>query len=186
MAQSVDHAAEVLHDLGAAVEEVELAPLSQYAAVIRVILLSEAYAIHEEWLQTRPGDYAHFTRERLLPGAFIRATHYVQALRHREKMKHAFDNLMKTHDAVITTSSMQVACRIDDEPEVERTYSLQSRTPFNVIGNPALVVPSGFDGEGMPLSVQFAGRAFDEGTVYRVGHAFEQATRHFEKHPPVD
>ena len=56
----------------------------------------------------------------------------------------------------------------------------------NVIGNPALVVPSGFDDEGMPLSVQFAGRAFDEATVYRVGYAYEQATRWFEKHPPVD
>ena len=93
---------------------------------------------------------------------------------------------MQTYDAVITTSSMQVACRIDDEQEVERTYSMQSRTPFNVIGNPALVVPSGFDAEGMPLSVQIAGRAFDEATVYRIGYAYEQATRHFEKHPPVD
>ena len=186
MSGSVDNAAEVLGDLGAIVEEVELAPLSQYAAVNRVILLSEAYAIHEEWLQQRPDDYAHFTRERLLPGAFIRATHYVQAMRHREKMKNAFDNLMRTYDAVITTSSMQVACRIDDEQEVERTYSMQSRTPFNVIGNPALVVPSGFDAEGMPLSVQIAGRAFDEATVYRIGYAYEQATRHFEKHPPVD
>ena len=186
MADSVDHAADVLRDLGATVEEVELAPLSQYAAVNRVILLSEAYAVHEKWLQERPADYAHFTRERLLPGAFIRATHYVQAMRHREKMKNAFADLMKTYDAVVTTSSMQVACRIDDEPEVVRTYSLQSRTPFNVIGNPALVVPSGFDGEGMPLSVQIAGRAFDEATVYRVGHAYEQATRFFEQHPPVD
>ena len=76
--------------------------------------------------------------------------HYVQAMRHREKMKNAFANLMKTYDAVVTTSSMQVACRIDDEPEVVRTYSLQSRTPFNVIGNPALVVPSGLTGKVCP------------------------------------
>jgi aspartyl-tRNA(Asn)/glutamyl-tRNA(Gln) amidotransferase subunit A len=121
-----------------------------------------------------------------MPGAFIRATHYVQAMRHREKMKNTFDELMRTYDAVITTSSMQVACHIDDEPELERTYSRQSRTPFNVIGNPALVVPSGFDGENMPLSVQFAGRAFDEATVYRVGHAYEQATKFHAQHPPVD
>ena len=121
-----------------------------------------------------------------MPGAFIRATHYVQAMRHREKMKHAFEGIMRSYDCVLTASSMQVACQIDDEPEVERTYSRQSRTPFNVIGNPALVVPSGFDDEGMPLSVQFAGRAFDEATVYRVGYAYEQATRWFEKHPPVD
>ena len=107
-------------------------------------------------------------------------------MRHREKMKHAFESIMRTYDCVLTASSMQVACQIDDEPEVERTYSRQSRTPFNVIGNPALVVPSGFDNEGMPLSVQFAGRAFDEATVYRVGYAYEQATRCFDKHPPVD
>ncbi|MED5573627.1 MAG: amidase [Pseudomonadota bacterium] len=186
MAASIDAAAETLRKLGAAVEEVVMSPLSEYAAVNRVILLSEAFAIHEKWLQERPGDYAHFTRERLMPGAFIRATNYVQAMRHREKMKHAFEGIMRSYDCVLTASSMQVACQIDDEPEVERTYSRQSRTPFNVIGNPALVVPSGFDDEGMPLSVQFAGRAFDEATVYRVGYAYEQATRWFEKHPPVD
>jgi len=186
MAASIDAAAATLRDLGATVEEVEMPPLSEFAAVNRVILLSEAYAIHEEWLQERPGDYAHFTRERLLPGAFMRATHYVQALRHREKMKHAFDEMMRSYDAVLTASSMQVPCRIDDVPEVERTYSRQSRTPFNVIGNPALVVPSGFDKDGLPLSIQIAGRAFDEATVYRIGHAYEQATRWFEKHPPVD
>ncbi len=186
MAASIDAAAASLRDLGATVEEVEMPPLSEFAAINRVILLSEAYAIHEEWLQERPGDYAHFTRERLLPGAFMRATHYVQALRHREKMKHAFDEMMRSYDAVLTASSMQVPCRIDDVPEVERTYSRQSRTPFNVIGNPALVVPSGFDKDGLPLSIQIAGRAFDEATVYRIGHAYEQATRWFEKHPPVD
>ncbi|MEL0112578.1 MAG: amidase [Rickettsiales bacterium] len=186
MAASIDAAAATLRDLGATVEEVEMPPLSEFAAINRVILLSEAYAIHEEWLQERPGDYAHFTRERLLPGAFMRATHYVQALRHREKMKHAFDEMMRSYDAVLTASSMQVPCRIDDVPEVERTYSRQSRTPFNVIGNPALVVPSGFDKDGLPLSIQIAGRAFDEATVYRIGRAYEQATRWFEKHPPVD
>lgn len=186
MAASIDAAAATLRDLGATVEEVEMPPLSEFAAINRVILLSEAYAIHEEWLQERPGDYAHFTRERLLPGAFMRATHYVQALRHREKMKYAFDEMMRSYDAVLTASSMQVPCRIDDVPEVERTYSRQSRTPFNVIGNPALVVPSGFDKDGLPLSIQIAGRAFDEATVYRIGHAYEQATRWFEKHPPVD
>ena len=186
MAASIDTAAETLRKLGATVEEMAMAPLSEYAAVNRVILLSEAFAIHEKWLQDRPEYYAHFTRERLMPGAFIRATQYVQAMRHREKMKHAFESIMRTYDCVLTASSMQVACQIDDEPEVERTYSRQSRTPFNVIGNPALVVPSGFDNEGMPLSVQFAGRAFDEATVYRVGYAYEQATRCFDKHPPVD
>jgi len=186
MADAGDAAAATFADLGAEVEEVQLAPLSEYAAVNRVILLSEAFAVHEKWLRERPGDYAHFTRERIMPGGFMRASDYVQALRHRERMKNDFASLMETYDAVVTTSSMQVACLIDDEDEVERTYSRQSRTPFNVIGTPALVVPGGFDSEGLPLSVQFVTRAFDEKMVYRVGHAYEQATRWFERHPPVD
>jgi aspartyl-tRNA(Asn)/glutamyl-tRNA(Gln) amidotransferase subunit A len=37
-------------------------------------------------------------------------------------------------------------------------------------------VPAGFGGGGLPLSVQLVGRAFDEATVLRVAHAFEQAT----------
>ena len=168
-------------ELGAIVEEVEMLP-HEYAAVNRVILLSEALQ-SEKWLQERPGDYAHFTRERLMPGAFIRATHYVQAMPFPEKMKHAFEGIMRSYDCVLTASSMQVACQIDDEPEVERTYSRQSRT-FNVIGNPALVVLTASTMKGCPFS-QFAGRPSTK-PPFIAGYAYEQATRWFEKHPPVD
>ena len=186
MAAAIDDAAERFAALGAVVEEVELGPLSDYAGVNRVILTSEAYAVHEQWLKQRPGDYAHFTRERLLPGAFMRAADYIQALRHRERMKNAYAELMRDYDVLLTASSMQTACAIDDVEAIERTYARQARTPFNVVGGPALVVPAGFAQDGLPLSIQIAGRAFDEATVYRVGHALEQATEWRHRHPPVD
>ena len=186
MAAAIDDAAERFAALGAVVEEVELGPLSDYAGVNRVILTSEAYAVHEQWLKQRPGDYAHFTRERLLPGAFMRAADYIQALRHRERMKNAYAELMRDYDVLLTASSMQTACAIDDVEAIEHTYARQARTPFNVVGGPALVVPAGFAQDGLPLSIQLAGRAFDEATVYRVGHAFEQATEWRHRHPPVD
>ena len=49
--------------------------------------------------------------------------------------------------------------------------------PFNLTGTPALSVPCGFTAGGLPIGLQIAGRAFDEATVLRVGHAYEQAAR---------
>jgi aspartyl-tRNA(Asn)/glutamyl-tRNA(Gln) amidotransferase subunit A len=45
--------------------------------------------------------------------------------------------------------------------------------PFNVTGHPAMSVPVGLAADGLPLSVQIAGRPFDEATVLRVGRAIE-------------
>jgi aspartyl-tRNA(Asn)/glutamyl-tRNA(Gln) amidotransferase subunit A len=52
-------------------------------------------------------------------------------------------------------------------------------------GLPALAVPCGFTTTGLPLSLQIAGRPFDEATVLRVGHAYEQATDWHRRRPPV-
>ena len=92
--RSIDAAAETLESWARPSQKWEMSPLSEYAAVNRVIPLSEGFLQSTKWPAERPGDYVHFTRERLMPGAFIRATHYVQAMRHREKMKHAFESIM--------------------------------------------------------------------------------------------
>ncbi len=49
-------------------------------------------------------------------------------------------------------------------------------TPFNVTGGPALAQCIGFSDRGLPLSMQIVGRPFDDATVLRVAHAYEQAT----------
>jgi aspartyl-tRNA(Asn)/glutamyl-tRNA(Gln) amidotransferase subunit A len=46
----------------------------------------------------------------------------------------------------------------------------------NIAGLPALVVPCGSDNQGMPVGMQLIGKPFDEGTLLRVGYAFEQNT----------
>ena len=55
-----------------------------------------------------------------------------------------------------------------------RTPNLTS--PFNCTGGPALAVLCGFTADGLPLSLQIAGRPFDDARVLRAGHAFEQAS----------
>jgi aspartyl-tRNA(Asn)/glutamyl-tRNA(Gln) amidotransferase subunit A len=57
--------------------------------------------------------------------------------------------------------------------------------PFNITGLPTLALPCGFASSGLPLSLQLAGRPFEEGMVLRVGHAYEQATPWHTRRPPV-
>ncbi len=55
--------------------------------------------------------------------------------------------------------------------------------PFNVTGQPALVIPAGFASSGLPLSLQLVGRPFDEAMLYRVAAAYEAATGWTKRHP---
>lgn len=183
MVAGIEAALKVLAELGADVREIETAPLGAYAACNRTILASEAYAIHEKWLRERPQDYGALTRERILAGAFVRAADYINATRVRSRLAKAFHALFADTDVAITASALDPACRIDDPEAIERTYGRQARAPFNVTGSPALSVPVGFSKAGLPLGMQIIGKPFSEALVYRVGHAYEQATEWVNKHP---
>ncbi len=185
MAAALEAAVELLSDLGAQVEEIEVAPLSTYATCNRVILLSEAYAIHRHWLAERPEDYSASFLERVLPGAFLTGDEYVDALRLRRRLTTAFNRTIQGLDGVIVISSMDPAFAIDDAEEIALKYPRQARTPFNLTGNPALALPTGFDGDGLPLSMQIVGKPFDEAMVYRIAAAYEGATEWHRRRPPI-
>ena len=118
-------------------------------------------------------------------GAFVRAADYINATRVRLKMTNAFHALFSDIDVVVTASSLDPACRIDDREANDRTYGRQARAPFNVTGSPALSVPVGFSKAGLPLGMQIVGKPFSEALIYRVAHAYEQATQWVEQHPPL-
>ncbi len=183
---AVEDAVGVLEGLGARVRELRLEPLELYAACSRTIIMSEAYAVHEKWLTERPGDYGASLRQRLLPGAFVRAVDYVHATRLRRRLVEHFNDAMGDLDVAVTVSSMDPPPPIEDAEEIARTYPRQARQPFNVVGVPALALPVGFTRSGLPLSMQVAGRAFDEATVYRTAYAYEQATGWTSRRPPLD
>ena len=185
MAKAIEDALDVLRGLGAEVRDMTLAPLDQYAATNRVIPLSEAFAIHEKWFQERPEDYGELARQRIMGGAFIRAADYVNGTRVKAQLVRAYDEAMADFDIAITASSMDPACPIEDEEATEATYGRQARAPFNVLGAPALAVPTGFSKAGLPLSMQIVGKPFDEAAIYQVAHAYEQATRWTEQHPSL-
>src|SRR5207245_3673370 len=182
---ALDNVAHTLQRLGAEIRDVSLPTLGEFAAVNRVILQSDAWAIHGPWLRERPGDYGQLARRRLMAGAFISGGDYVQAARRRLEMIAAVENAFREVDVLLCASAMDPPSRLDDAAETERTYPRQARTPFNVKGHPALAIMAGLSSKGLPLSAQFVARNFAEPTLFQVARAWERAAGTDAKHPPV-
>jgi len=185
VAAALENVASTLQGLGAEIRDIRLPTLSEFGAVNRVILQSEAWAIHGPWLRERPGDYGQLARRRLMAGAFMSAGDYVQASRRRLEMIATVEDALRDVDVLLCASAMDPPSRIDDAAETERTYPRQARTPFNVTGHPALAMMAGISSGGLPLSVQFVGRYFGEAALFRVAHEWELAAVTDQKHPPV-
>ena len=182
---ALEHVARTLQLEGAEIRDIHLPTLGEFAAVNRVILQSEAWAIHGPWLRERPGDYGQLARRRLMAGAFFAAGDYVQAQRRRLEMIAAVEEALRDVDVLLCASSMDPACRIDSPADIARTYPRQARTPFNVTGHPALAMMAGVSVSGLPLSVQFVGRNFAEETLFQVARGWERAAGTDRKHPAI-
>jgi aspartyl-tRNA(Asn)/glutamyl-tRNA(Gln) amidotransferase subunit A len=184
---SLDAAAQQVAKLGASVEEITLPAFEIFNACGRLIITSEAYAIHEQDLLTRPLDYGRYTYMRMMLGATLSAADLVQALRLRRELTALINGeVLKTFDAMITANGLKPAPRFDEfDPDRPPKMSMQTM-PFNVTGNPVLALPSGFTKTGLPLGMQIVGRAFDEALVLRIGAAYEAAAGWVHKRPQLE
>jgi aspartyl-tRNA(Asn)/glutamyl-tRNA(Gln) amidotransferase subunit A len=176
MGMALERALGDLEKLGATIVELQVSPLDHYRAVAALIMNAEAYAVHEKWLRERPQDYGALLRERILAGGCYRAVDYIQALRTRAKLAAEMNAALAQVDVLVTSTNLDPSCRIDDPAALSRTHGRSSRMVFNLTGHPALALPTGLSSNNMPLAMQIVGRHFDEATVYRVAHAYEQAT----------
>ena len=181
---ALDRAAETLRSLGAVVAHVDAPGEGIFLAVGRTILISEYYAIHQKTLLSSPELYARPARERLAVGAFARASDYVDALRVRRQLAILVDKqLLGEFDAILTSTAVRPAWRFDELPD-EPMHMLGLTTyAFNVTGHPAMALCCGFSANGLPLSMQLVGRAFDEATILRIGAAYERAVPWRDKRP---
>lgn len=180
----IERIAELLREAGAIVEDVELPPYALFAACGRVIMISEAFAIHEHDLRTRPQDYARMTLQRVVPGAAVTAADLVQAFRVRRELAAAADAVLNRHDALLTAGALAAAPKFGVVPDVGGAASPLQMFPWNVTGHPALAIPTSLSNGGLPLGVQLVGRAFDEATLLRAGRAVER-TAGWNGTPPI-
>jgi aspartyl-tRNA(Asn)/glutamyl-tRNA(Gln) amidotransferase subunit A len=183
-AAAFDAACRTLEGLGARLVDLQVSPLVDYADANRVIMLAEAYALHETDFRERPHLFGRHMFARIGLGAFLSAADYVEAVRQRRELCVEIAGALTGLDVIVSANATGPAPRIDAVGTFS-TFSRASYTaPYNLTGLPALSVPIGFE-NGLPLAFQIAGKPFDETAVMRAGFAFEQATEFHRQQPPI-
>ncbi len=173
-----------LRALGAEVRDVQLPSLAATHSFL-LIMLAEAWAYHERDLREHPELYGDVLRERLLGGALVTGGEYMQAQRIRSEICAEMAAVMKGVDLLATPTSPKPATPYAVATDPEFGFPRSNMPPFNITGQPALALPCGFSSTGLPLSLQLAGRPFEEALVLRAGHAYQQATSWHTRRPPV-
>jgi aspartyl-tRNA(Asn)/glutamyl-tRNA(Gln) amidotransferase subunit A len=179
-----DAALGVFKTLGAEIREVSLPKLKQYEDAKKTIAMVELFSIHEHDLRTRPHLFGASLRYRIIAGGLIRAEDYVQAMRARTDLARAMQAVMATVDVMMLPTA-EPAGKLEPMAPSSLFTKSSFTTAFNVGGNPALSICSGFAENGLPFSLQIVGKLFDDANVLRVGDAYEKATPWREHRPAL-
>ncbi len=187
-----DAACEVLRSLGCELVPVDLPGIELAERAGWTIMAAESASYHEVTFD-RLDDYDERFAERLVNAQFITALDYLTAQRYRTIVQEAMSRAFTQVDVLFTPGTPTAAPKLG-EMEVDLgnetvpwlEVAARCTFPFNLTGMPALVLPSGLDAEGLPLSIQLAARPFDETTCLRVGHAYQTETDHHRKLPALD
>jgi aspartyl-tRNA(Asn)/glutamyl-tRNA(Gln) amidotransferase subunit A len=173
-----------LRDLGASVSDVSLSPLQAFQSAGLLISRSDAFAIHGKTMRENAKAYGAIGRRRIIAGAFASASDYVNAQRQRVKLTAEVANVMRDVDILVCPTSREAAPKLGDYAHHVGGNTHYCR-PFNLTGQPALSVCNGFSADGLPLSLQIAGRHFEDDLVLRVGDAYEKATSFRGRRPKI-
>jgi Asp-tRNA(Asn)/Glu-tRNA(Gln) amidotransferase A subunit family amidase len=164
-------ALDALMKAGAKLEPIELPKFS--TAALRIILVAEAATAFDDLTRSgginqlsgqEPGDWPNTFRS----SRFIPAVEYIRAQRARTLLMREMDTLMSNWDVFVSPAPGSASLLIT-----------------NLTGHPAVCVPCGFP-KGLPQSIMFTGRLYDEGAPLRVALAFERATNWHTMHPKMD
>ncbi len=177
----------VLERIGT-IEEVVLPDLP-YEPIMRIVLQVEAASAFEDLVEdgviarlTAPEDrYLSYGRDAIL------AKDYVKALRLRGVVAREVDRVLARLDALLGPGRPAVATRLDQD--FRAALGSGARDPMGAIGNvaglPAVIVPNGIGDRGLPTSLQFLGRAYEENTILAAARAFQALTDWHQRHPPA-
>jgi len=183
ISDAAEHALSVLTGLTASVRDVDL-PMT----AIRVVPV-EAYAYHAEYLQREETRnlYQPPVLRRLMTGADVTATAYVEARNELARMRREIADVFSEVDLLVTPTSPEPPITIEEgrNPPDTIAFSLRNTSPFNAYGIPTISVPCGFTRQGLPIGIQISGPGFGELAVLALAHAYEQATDWRERRPPL-
>jgi aspartyl-tRNA(Asn)/glutamyl-tRNA(Gln) amidotransferase subunit A len=174
--------------LGAIVFEACLDGLESAQQHLKTIIFADAAAFHEERLRARPELFGSAVRERLELGLASTAVDYARSLRWLKVWRERVDELFSSStDLIATPSTSVLAPRAGDAADVVRVGMTLSRFawPWAAARIPALSLPCGFSGDGLPIGLQIAARAGDEAILLRAGRAFQSSTDWHKRRPKL-
>ncbi|MEJ5224979.1 MAG: Asp-tRNA(Asn)/Glu-tRNA(Gln) amidotransferase subunit GatA, partial [Anaerolineales bacterium] len=208
--QNVRAAIGILQTLGAEVVEVSL-PHTEYALpVYYLIAPAEASAnlarfdgvrygprvsgdnLWEMFTRTRGEKFGAEVVRRIMLGTYALSAgyydaYYGQAQKVRTLIRRDFEQAFRQVDViacpVAPTTAFPIGAHRDDPLAMylEDIFTL----PANLAGVPGLAFPVGFDDAGLPVGMQVMGRHFDEPTLLRLAHAYQQATDWHTRQPAL-
>jgi len=184
LSAAMEQSLSVLRDLGATLEDVTLRHLQSYSDVKIVTAESELFSLHLSELIARPEAFGQDFRARSLAACLFTGEDYVAASRERRRIMDEMRPVYRRFDLLVTANT-SAAPRLDRHDPLAFWQRPSLTAPFNCTGGPALAVLCGFNGVGLPLSLQIVGRPFDDALVLRAGHAFEQATGLYRRRPDL-
>lgn len=200
----------VLESLGATWEEVSL-PHTEYAVASYYLLASSEassnlarfdgvrYGVRADnpdnlldlYHRSRSEGFGSEVKRRIMLGTYALSSgyydaYYLKAQKVRTLIKNDFDEVFKNYDVIIGPTAPTTAFKLGSQVDNPLTMYLNDilTIPVSLAGVPAISVPCGF-ADGLPVGMQIIGKAFDESTVLRVAHAFEQHTEYHKQRPQL-
>jgi len=164
--------------------------LARYDGV-RYGLRAGADDLRRMYGETRDRGFGPEVKRRIILGTFVLSAgyydaYYLRAQQVRTLIRRDFDQAFEACDVVALPTTPRPAFPIGDRTADPLQMYLEDvfTVPANLAGIPGLSVPCGLVG-GLPVGLQLLGRPFDEATLFRAGHAYQQRTRHHLARPPL-
>jgi Asp-tRNA(Asn)/Glu-tRNA(Gln) amidotransferase A subunit family amidase len=175
-----------LESAGASVREVDWPQLAGYNQAFVAVMCAEASAYHAPNFPSRRGDYGAQVATLLDIGLGITGVQYVEGVRFlQEQRRSAADAVLDGVDVLAVPTMPVVAPTIEDSRKADPGARMAAFTSiFDLSGQPAIAVPCGLTSSGMPASIMFAARRWDEASALRAARAFEMVRGEFPA-PPV-
>ena len=193
MRAAVGAAIGALGELGATPQDLSI-PLTDNAGALSWTLIGVEWSnLHRQTFEPNFEKLDRNNRVRFLTGSLIPAQAYSKAQKVRTLLREQVLAALEDVDVLALPSGLGPAPLVESAPMVlskEQSMDyLNSRIsftgPFNLAGVPAISVPCGFTESGLPLGLQLVGKPFAEETLFRVAHAYEQATDWRSRRPPI-
>jgi aspartyl-tRNA(Asn)/glutamyl-tRNA(Gln) amidotransferase subunit A len=186
--QAVEKAITILGELAADVREID----GVTTELDRTLVRCEPYVYHQRHLPAHEQQYHPETLRRIMTGADVTASQYVEAyremLRHRREVREVFEDvdLIITPTAPLLPPSFAELEAAPDQLRPKELRLLRNTRPFNVYGLPTISIPCGLSTAGLPIGLQIAGAPGAEGTVLALAHAYEKQTQWHKRKLAID